>query len=316
MANPPQPGAAAPGWADSAVSIVNGMVGDYLHNSANELAITMACYHRNRPLPLTRAAIEQAHPQHTPHICVLVHGLGCHEGIWSYPQPGAPEQATSYGAGLHDELGYTPFYVRYNTGMALQTNGQQLDALLGTLLAAYPPPVEEIVLIGHSMGGLIIRIACDLAAQREGSWVEHIQRVFYLGTPHDGADLARLSHATARVLGVLPHPITRLVGTVLNQRSQGVKDLNAGTPHIAWLSHAQHYLLIGTLAAHPDHVVSRMFGDGLVLAPPADHADSPAEWLLPIPAEHVQLFPRTNHLRLAHDPAVYQQIKAWCAVRQ
>jgi pimeloyl-ACP methyl ester carboxylesterase len=308
--------------------MVNGLLGDHLHDRQNSLAIEMAFYHHNRPLPLTSAAILRAHPQPSAKLCVLVHGLSCHEGIWSYSDPAHPGRDTSYGALLQADLGYTPLYVRYNTGLPLAENGARLAALLDELVACYPAPIADIVLIGHSMGGLILRYACHAGVLRQAAWTPQVRKVFYLATPHDGALLARLAHAATTVLHGVPHPITRLIGAILDRRSQGLKDLQVGARHdadsdlpegmvedhgqgVPWLASAQHYLIAGTLTGDPQHAVAVLFGDGLVHVPHHAHARH-QEPSPPIPRDHVRLFAGTHHLRLTRDPAVYQQIKQWC----
>lgn len=305
-----------PAWAVWARSVINAAIGDYLHNQHNGLTIAMAFYHQQQPLTLTPEAILLAHPHPTAKLCILVHGLGCHEGIWGFPDPTQPQQTTSYGQMLQAELGYTPLYVRYNTGLPLAENGRSLAALLDELLASYPLPIEEIMLIGHSMGGLVIRSACAAASQGQSPWITQLRRVFYLGTPHDGADLAQLGYVATTVLHAVPNPITRLIGDIFNLRSQGVKDLRAGRPlgakplngasddvDIPWLETAHHYLIVGTLTHDPNHLATVFFGDGLVRLP--------GTW--PVHGDNVKVFPQVHHLRLAYDPDIYQQIKLWCA---
>ncbi|NWF80753.1 MAG: alpha/beta hydrolase [Chloroflexi bacterium] len=330
MADQPPP--APPGatsWTSWAQSIVNGAVGDYLHARQNGLGIAMAFYHHDRPLPLQREAILQAHPHPTTRLCVLVHGLGCNEDVWTYPDPARPAGETSYGAALQADLGYTPLFVRYNSGLAIAENGRQLATLLADLVEAYPLPVDELILIGHSMGGLVIRYACHDAAQHQAPWVGHVRQVFYLGSPHDGAPLALLSHIAAEVLTAVPNPITRLIGDIFNLRSQGIKDLRAAplvdahghhpaeepVPQqvVPWLMTAQHYLVVGTLGDDPQHLASILLGDGLVLVPRMPTTPPDGTGPDPILPDQIVCFPRTGHLRLARDPAVYQQIRRWCA---
>lgn len=311
----------APGWASWAVSMVNGFAGDYLQYQQNGLAVNMAFYAQNRPLPLNGATLSSIHPRLTTKLCLLIHGLGCHEGIWRFPDPLEPERFTSYGALLQRDLDYTPFFVRYNTGLALAENGRRLATLIDELVTNYPLPVSDIVLIGHSMGGLIIRGACQSAFERGLAWVSHTSRIFYLGSPHDGAPLAQMGTLATGILQAIPNPITRLIGDIINQRSQGVKDLHAGRPlheeiqtaeqasnsaqRGPWLTTARHYLIMGTLTDDPQHVLSLLFGDGLVLVPPTSD-------LAPVPPEHLKVFPGVNHLSLAYEPTVYEQIKTWC----
>lgn len=295
--------AAAPGLGATLASIVNGCFGDYLSQRENGLAIDMAFYQNNRPLLLTPEALRDAFAAPTRKLSVLVHGLCCHEGAWDYPD----NPARSYGSALHADLGYTPLFLRYNTGLPIPYNGKALDALLERLLAAYPLPVEELVLIGHSMGGLVLRGACHFGAERDAAWVARVSRVFYIGTPHEGAALEKVGHLVNSILHAVPNPVTHLLGDVANQRSQGIKDLRHGTvlegaagiAAVPWLAGAQHYMIAGTVTDDPEHLAARLFGDGLVQPPQA--------------GDNVRLFPGIDHMQLAHDDAVYDQIKTWCA---
>ncbi|MBP1468379.1 alpha/beta fold hydrolase [Candidatus Chloroploca sp. M-50] len=316
-------------WTVWAQSIVNGAVGDYLVARQNGLGIDMALYAEHRPLPMTREAFRQAYPRPTPKVCLLVHGLGCNEGSWSYRDSSGLERETSYGAELAADLGFTPLFVRYNTGLSIARNGQSLAALLTALLEVYPVPIEQLVLIGHSMGGLVIRHACYVGTQHHHAWVQHVRKAFYLGSPHEGAPLAWLSDVAAQVLCAVPHPITRLIGDVFNVRSQGIKELRAAPrphahahfdapPHqtLPWLSSAQHYLIYGTLASDPEHLVSLLLGDGLVVVPSIPPTSPKKSDLYPILPNQLACFPQTDHLQLACDPMVYQQIYQWCATHE
>ena len=290
-------------WGAAAASFLNGCFGDYLNGKNNGLAIDMAFYRDNRPLEMTPAALGAAWPTPSGKLCVLVHGLCCNE--WSWDFPGHP--AATYGSALHRDLGYTPLLLRYNTGLPIPYNGQLLDALLERLLAAYPVAVDDLVLIGHSMGGLVLRAACHYGAAREAAWVARVSKVFYLGTPHEGAGLEQFAHLMTKMLHAVPHPVSTLVGDIANQRSQGIKDLRHGTlleageftASVPWLASARHYLIAGTLTDDPAHLAAQLFGDGLVQPPQA--------------GENVKLFPGVDHMQLAHDDAVYEQIKHWCA---
>jgi triacylglycerol lipase len=290
-------------WGATLASFVNGCFGDYLDGRNNGLAIDMAFYQNNRPLDLTPEALNEALPAPTGKLCVLVHGLCCNEWSWDFPD----QPARSYGSALQHDLGHTPFLLRYNTGLPIPYNGQLLDELLERLLAAYPVAVDDLVLIGHSMGGLILRAACHYGAGRAAGWVDKVSRVFYIGTPHEGAGLEQFAHLMTKMLHAMPHPVSALVGDIANQRSQGIKDLRHGTlldgvdftESVPWLASAQHYLIAGTVTDDPGHLASQLFGDGLVQPPQA--------------GENVRLFPGVGHMQLAHDDAVYEQIKQWCA---
>lgn len=271
----------APTRIDKGISVLNAVLGDHLDRRGNGLAVEMESF-RGPEAP-------------TPKVCVFVHGLGCTESVFEFPG----RKGDSYGAFLRRDLGYTPVAVRYNTGLSIVRNGRLLSALLDELVAAYPIPVREVALLGHSMGGLVVESACRL----ESGWARLVRHVVCLGTPHEGADLEKLTRTAVFVLGAVPGPITRLVGSVLNLRSRGVKDLGSGaareeTERAAWPPAARHHVGAGTLTTDPGHPVARILGDALVRLPGAGGAD-------------VRVFPGVPHLALAHDDRVYEQIRAW-----
>jgi triacylglycerol lipase len=313
------------------ISMLNGMYGDSLQEHSSGLALEMAFYQQGRSLRLECDTLRTAHSQPMRKVCVLIHGLGCNEFLWQFKAPAsfmaAPGTKVDYGQLLHDEFGYTPFYVRYNTGLAVAENGRSLARLLDTLYACYPVPIEQILLIGHSMGGLVVRSACHYGTQQGERWVEQVKQVFYLGTPHDGADLERWAQNTEDALQAAHNPISRLIGNVFNGRSQGIKDLRYGTlvtpdvidegwddvEHhqrraVPWLAHAKHYLIGGTLTCDPANVVSVLLGDGLV-CPPHNMDNA-------IPNENIRLVLGVRHLQLARNWEVYQQLAAWCRAEE
>ncbi len=325
--NKQPPNRALTSWLALGVSVLNGAVGDYLNERQNGLAITMGCYHNGVPLALTHASLRHTYPVLTPKICVLIHGLACTEDLWRFSDQQPSDQPSSYGSLLQQDLGYTPLYLRYNTGLRISENGKHLAALLSELYAAYPMPIEEIVLIGHSMGGLVIRSACHYGEQQQCAWIRHIRRVFYLGTPHEGAALERVGNAVSSTLGAVPHPVPRLIRKVFNLRSQGIKDLRFGNlvdddwcEHnrdscmqnrriVPWLASAEHYLIAGTLTRDPQHIAAQIFGDLLVGLTSA-HCEMPED--SSVTAAHMKLFSGVHHIRLVRHPEVYQQIKSWC----
>lgn len=309
------------GWGASAV---HGLLGDHLAAHLGGLALGMGLHHGGRALPLDAGRIARAYPWATSKICVLVHGLGCTEEIWSFADPRRPGERTSYGELLHADLAYTPLYVRYNTGRSVAENGAALSELLSQLVAVYPGGVDEIALIGHSMGGLVIRSACHTDAVGAAAWTPLVRHAFYLGTPHDGAHLERLVSVAAGVLRAVPNPITKLIGAIFDLRSQGVKDLRDGSllapdvfdgpsprgPHhsraVPWLAGARHYLIGGAIAGQTNWMADALLGDGLVTMPAARRVRE-------IPGGQARVFDGVHHMSLARDYAVYEQIRGWCA---
>ncbi len=310
------------------ISALNGVIGDHLRARENGLAIEMGLYHRGQPLACEARAIAQSHPLATGKLCVLVHGLSDNERIWSFPG----DRETSYGTLLARDLGYTPFHVRYNTGLHISENGECLARLLEDLVAHYPARVRELVVIGHSMGGLVARSACHAATLSGHRWLGRLTRLFYIASPHMGAPLEKLGNVVGSVLRAIRNPYTRLVADVIDLRSDGIKDLRyANLVAADWQGfdpdalledhrtpvtlppHVAQYALVGTLTADERHVVGWMLGDGLVRVGSATGRSSDEGRIPQLPQENVRIFGGVSHRALAHHPAVYEQIRAWCA---
>jgi triacylglycerol lipase len=330
---------------DLVLGVLNGAVGDYLARTDNGLATPMECIHRGEPLPLTREALSHAHPEATPRVVMLLPGIMCTEGVWEFRQaagaaatdrgsadaPTAVGAAvdTDYGRLLARDLGFTPLYLRYNTGLAIPDNGALLARLLETLVDEYPVPIEEIMLLGFSMGGLVARSACHVARQQSHRWLGLVGRAIYLGTPHRGAPLERVGRVVASLLQSVDDPVTRLLADVGNLRSDGVKDLgDADLRHedrarrrptvalrdpehpVALLPEIRHYLVAGTLSPSP--WLTALFGDSIVPVGSATDGLAAGPEAPALPSEHVKIVRGLAHMTLAHSPAVYAHIRAWC----
>ena len=124
------------------------------------------------------------------------------------------------------DLGFTPVYLHYNSGLHVSTNGRALAQQLERLVAQWPRPLERLVLLGHSMGGLLARSALYYGTQAGHRWPARLDDLVFLGTPHHGAPLERAGHWVDLVLGATPYaaPFARL-GQV---RSAGITDLRHG----------------------------------------------------------------------------------------
>ena len=290
---------------DQALAILNGTIGDYLASTNNGLATVMGQVVNGFEVPADAGAeaMRQAYPRATSRVVVLVHGLMCTETCW------AMTDGTDYGSRLANDLGTTPVYVRYNSGRSVLDNGRDLAALLECIVATYPVAIEELVLLGYSMGGLVVRAACGQAWDSGRPWVELVTKALYVGTPHLGAPLERGGRLLARLLGSIPDPTTRLIGQIGDLRSHGIKDLGDGSP-VPLLPRIRHYLVAGTM--HGNRHLGAIFGDALVPVGSATDGTCPDIYPAELPPSHVSLFPAVGHVELARHPRVYQQILAWC----
>src|SRR5262249_46991300 len=148
------------------------------------LAITMEFRRDGQALSLDPEELRQALPRATGKVLVLVHGSAMSDRQWL-------RAGLDYGAALEDELGLTPVYLHYNSGLHISTNGRELAELLERLARAWPVPAPEISLLGFSMGGLVARSACYIAETDGLSWRRRLASLVCLGSPHHGAPLER-----------------------------------------------------------------------------------------------------------------------------
>ena len=311
---------------EQSLAILNGVLGDHLARTGNGLSTTLSFVKGGATISLDRAAFAHAVQKARPRVAILVHGLMCTEQIWRM------RDGSDYGSLLERDLSFTPLYVRYNSGRAIADNGAELADLLEALGDAYPAAIEEIVPIGFSMGGLIVRSACHAAQKKGQRWLSRVRRAIYIGTPHGGAPLERAGRFLVRVLRSVPDPYTRLIADIGDLRSLGLQNLGDGHQHedggvsrdvgalslrdrrhpVPLLPEIRHYLIAGALARDP--WLALWFGDALVPLSSATARACDDVRTASFPPEHVKIFRAFAHTRLAHDPAVYAQIRAFCEV--
>jgi pimeloyl-ACP methyl ester carboxylesterase len=288
------------------VSAVNGLLGDRLAEQRDGLAITMAVRRHGRDVPLEHEPLAAAFPQATSDVVVFLHGLGEAEEAW---QRGARESGGSYGRRLADGTTWTPVYVRANTGLPVARNGVALASLLDGLVAAWPVEVRRLALVGHSMGGLVVRAACAVVSDARTSWTDLVTDVVTLGTPHLGAPLERGVALGARALGRLPESAP--FGRILEYRSVGILDLREGlAPDVQNLPHARYHLVAATLAASRRHPLSASLGDLLVRYPSATGRPRRGPAMFP---DADVLHVRGDHFDLLNHPAVHDALRTWLA---
>jgi triacylglycerol esterase/lipase EstA (alpha/beta hydrolase family) len=306
------------------IGAINGMAGDRLAERGSDLAIQMAIRDRGIDVACTRDGIAAAFPMATAKVAVFVHGLGGTEEWWQRPpRERRPRPVRHFGAGLREDAGLTPVYVRFNSGLHVSENGASLSALLDALVDAWPVTMQELVLIGHSMGGLVIRSACHAGTVAEHHWPAVTSHVVTLGTPHHGAPLAKAVHRAAWVLRALPE--TRPLAQILDTRSAGIRDLRFGTLHeddwrgdaadafddrrrqTPLLPRCQHTFITATITVDPHHRVGWLLGDLLVRTESAGgHCH---ERVIPVAPESVLHLGGLTHLNLLDHPQAYAVLR-------
>jgi hypothetical protein len=303
-----------------ALAVLNAAAGDRLGAGLAPLAIGMAVRADGRDAGLTAAQIAAAFPHATPRLAVFVHGLAETEHSWHR----RADRSVPYGRRLQAEFGYTPVYVRYNTGRHISASGHDLAALLDGLVAAWPVPAEEILLAGHSMGGLVIRSACHYGQEAGSAWTGHVRHVFYLGSPHLGAPLARAAGLAGRALGRLPE--TRPFAS-LAAGPASVKDLRHGylldddwadcdqdrcprdhRGDVPLPAGANHYAISATVTADSASPAGALAGD-LLVQPASAHGRRGPRQHIPFPAELGRELGGMHHFDLLNHPGVWQAMR-------
>ncbi len=288
----------------SLVAAVNGFIGDRLADERPDLAIELSARVGGQDVPCEPGSLAAAYPGATGDVVVFLHGLGESDESW---QRDAEERGGGYADRLAAEGRWTPVLLRANTGLPVAANGVALAGLLDDLVAHWPVPVRRIALVGHSMGGLIVRAACAVVTDAPTRWNRLVTDVVTLGTPHLGAPLERTVHAGARVLGLLPESAP--FGRILEYRSVGILDLRGGlAPDVQHLPHARYRLVAATLAAAHRHPVSEVLGDLLVRYPSAVGRPRRGRPLFP---DADVLHVRGHHFDLLNHPEVDAALRAW-----
>jgi pimeloyl-ACP methyl ester carboxylesterase len=229
-----------------------------------ELSIQMAVRVANEDLPLTPTAVAEAFPHASGHLVIYVHGLVENDEHWRR------------AIGTERLPGATPVVVRYPTGDSIDSNAAAFADLVADVIAAWPTPVDTLDLIGHSMGGLVVTRAIDVARERDLGWPVVLRHTITLGTPHHGAPLARLVHGADRVLTATP--VVSPVADYLWVRTPGVRDLERN-PHesrAATIGGQRITAVSSSRFGAPDGLAARVVGDGVVPLPSAAAAQAAA----------------------------------------
>jgi pimeloyl-ACP methyl ester carboxylesterase len=304
------------------LAVLSGLIGDRLERDGSALHQPTSARMHGERIELDESSLRDAFPEATPRLAVFIHGLTGDEFCWSW---GA---ADAYGTRLGSDLDCTAVYLRYNSGLHISENGRTVAALLEQLVEAWPVDVQQIALVGHSMGGLVARSACHQADEHDQEWVGHVRHVVSLGTPHLGAPLEQGAHRAAAALHKLPE--TRMLSSFLRRRSAGIRDLRHGSlvdedwrgrdpealraaacqevPLLPW---ATNCFVSATITNDPKHPIGRLLGDILVLVPSASGQSKTRR--IPFRDEHGHHVGGAHHIALLNHPEVYERLHHWLA---
>jgi pimeloyl-ACP methyl ester carboxylesterase len=293
----------SPAARDAFVSVINGLYGDHLVQTDNPLSIEMELRFEGRPIDSERPPANL-----TGKVMLFVHGLCLNDGHWT-------RDGNNHGEALATELGYTPLYLRYNTGLPIAENGRALTGLLESLLRDWPHQVNELVIVGHSMGGLVARSACHHGGQSGHDWPQQLQTLVFIGTPHHGAPLERGGNWLEFALDLSPYaaPFTRIG----KKRSVGITNLGHGCitdtvrEFVPLPAEVDCFTMAATLGKKRNQLGEKLIGDGLVPLDSALGRHNDSSRILVFPENHQWVGFETGHIELLGDPDVYTQLRDW-----
>jgi pimeloyl-ACP methyl ester carboxylesterase len=303
------------------LSIVNGVLGDHMTQHGNPLTIEMAFRQDGKDLALTQNALTAAIANPKGKILVMLHGHCMNELQWT-------SQGHNHGTELAAANGFTAMTLLYNTGLHISQNGRSFAQQMEQLVQAWPVPVEEICIVGYSMGGLVARSGFRYGALEQNSWMQQVQKLLFVGTPHHGSMLERAGNLLDVALDASPYSaaLSRL-GKI---RSAGTTDLRYGNlidedwsgrdrfakaadPRhpIALPEGVQCYAIAAMIAKEPSKLQGKLVGDGLVPLTSALGQHREASRALAFPPGHTKVLFGTTHLGLLASKPAFEQLQAW-----
>ncbi len=299
-------------------AVLNGVIGDYLEKKDNPLQIRMCFRYHSEEISPGSNNLNKAYPTINGNILLMIHGLCMNDTQWT-------REEHNHGESLAKELGMTPIYLRYNSGRHISSNGQELNDLLEELVSNWPVPVKELVMVTHSMGGLLARSALYYGEKQHTTWPEHLRKLIFLGTPHHGAQLERTGNYLDTILEAIPYakPFARLgkvrsagitdlrYGNLIEEDWQGMDrfDLRGDQRQIIPLPRQIDCYSVAAVMGNESDFLSETVGDGLVSLVSAwgQHRDPNRV----LSFEDTWVTYQTNHFELLGKPEVFTRMKAW-----
>ncbi|TXD66883.1 esterase/lipase family protein [Polaribacter glomeratus] len=302
------------------LSVLNGVIGDYLEEKENPLKIEMQFRFQSKAIEINAESLKETYPKINGKILLMIHGSCMSDIQWT-------RKNHNHGEILSEELEKTPIYLNYNSGKHISINGKDLNKNIQKLVENWPVPVEEIVIIAHSMGGLLTRSALYYADQNQNNWTKHLKKVAFLGTPHHGSHIERIGNYVDLILESVPYlkPFARL-GKI---RSAGVTDLRYGNlvdedwqnngrferkgdqrQHIQLAKNIDFYA-VAAIIGKETAGSAKILGDSLVDVKSALGQHKKTEKNLDFKLENTLIVYENNHLDLLSNLEITEKLKIW-----
>ncbi len=300
------------------LATLDAFVGDRLVDDGSPLALPMALRCGSKDVIPGRDRLGAAFPGATGRLVMFVHGLAETDLAWmGRDDEGRP---WSYAHALEPH-GWTGALVRYNTGRHIAANGMSLASLIENVVTGWPVPVVDLALVGHSMGGLVIRAACAYGVEAGQGWPRLVRSCVYLGSPHHGATLEQGVNVAGCLLGHLTG--ARPIAALLRLRSAGIQDLRhglftageddslVGNSGPVLLATSRHHLVAAHLGSSERHPAAVLLGDLMVRRGSALGMGNRRTVAME-PCER-ETFPTTSHQGLLKDRRIAEALIGWLA---
>ena len=289
---------------DVFLSIINGVYGDRLLLTENELALGMQFFHQNQAID---SQLSSNLKSPSTKIMLFIHGLCMSHHCWE-------SGGENLSSKMAETLGYTPVYLDYNTGRCIADNGLELAIQLEKLVDIWPVNVSNITIVGHSMGGLVARSASYYGEKNNCRWLHINKTLVSIGTPHAGAPLEKVASALENLMQLSPYAIPFVRLTKI--RSQGIENLRYGEITISDIFvplpiDVEYFALAATLNKQQKFTTEKFIGDGLVTPDSAFGQGQDSSSTLLIPAENKRLIYELGHNEMLTDAGVFKQLETW-----
>jgi pimeloyl-ACP methyl ester carboxylesterase len=307
---------------DALISILNGVLGDHMTRRNNPLTITMGWRLHGKNLALSKESLGNALPHAHGRILVMLHGHCMNETQWT------TSSGHNHGEALAAALGFTPMVLRYNSGLHISQNGRALADQLAQLVKAWPVSVEELCIVGYSMGGLLARSAFHYGEQAGHGWMPTVRKLIFVGTPHHGSMLEQAGNLVDIALEISPY--SEALARLGKIRSAGTTDLRHGNLlDVDWMGRdrfarsadprqpvplpegVQCYAIAAMISKEHNNLSAKLVGDGLVPLKSALGQHHERKRALHFPHGHQKVFYGTTHLGLLDSQEVCSQMRQW-----
>ncbi len=304
---------------EAILAALNGVIGDHLKSTKNPLAIPMKL-RRDGMLIAQDDSLFRLSVGVKKKIMLLIHGLCMNDLQWK-------RNGDDYGSRFAIDDEFVPVYLHYNSGRHVSENGKELSDLLETTFDNIPGD-KELFIVGHSMGGLVLRSAYFYGNQANHKWLKHLKKIVFLGTPHHGAPLEQIGNWVDTILS--SNSYSAPLANLGKMRSAGVTDLRYGT--ILEEDHKTHdrfepvgdrrtpvplpldincYAIAAVINDASSKFGESIIGDGLVPLFSALGRHDNTALQLRFPENNTLILQGAKHLDLLSHPEIYSALKDW-----